>query len=190
MNRDKMKHLILFFLEKEGGDAYITKLLKLLYFADFHAYANNMESITGAKYEAWENGPVCRPVWEAFKHNNSFEGIESYVGEGRNSVLSGNLRFNSKPFTPGDLDSMEKVWDSYGAHNGNELIEKSHEDLPWRASKRTGKTVIPYGYANYAYMEGEGDDEPDFSEETQERWDRMGEEAQKIAKKKGIRLGA
>lgn len=63
LKRDKLEQAILFFLH----DPHIvqlgrTKLMKLLYFADFDHYERHHESITGARYYKLPFGPSPRKL--------------------------------------------------------------------------------------------------------------------------------
>jgi hypothetical protein len=61
-NRQKFKELILYLADRSGDDEGfgMTKLNKLLYFADFEAFRRLGRSITGATYQKLEWGRAAR----------------------------------------------------------------------------------------------------------------------------------
>src|SRR5262245_37324545 len=68
MNAEKMKHVILFFLERINNTSLgITKLMKLLYYIDFDHYEKYGSSVTGAVYRKLPHGPVPDKVDELIK---------------------------------------------------------------------------------------------------------------------------
>jgi len=63
-NRGKFEELVLYFAENSADDPLFgaTKLNKLLFFADFLAFAELGHSITGASYQALPNGPAPKEL--------------------------------------------------------------------------------------------------------------------------------
>ncbi len=81
-DRRKFEELVLYIAESTADDPNFgrVKLAKTMFYADFEAYRLYGESITGARYEAWQYGPYP-PVLES--------AINRLRNEGRIDVLPG-----------------------------------------------------------------------------------------------------
>jgi uncharacterized phage-associated protein len=58
---------ILRIADENGVPLSLLSLSKLLYFAHGEYLAHSGVPLIKQSFEAWENGPVCRLVWDAFK---------------------------------------------------------------------------------------------------------------------------
>jgi uncharacterized phage-associated protein len=56
--------------EESGKPLSLLSLMKLVFFAHGQYLAHSNHSLVKQRFEAWENGPVCRPIWDAFKGLN------------------------------------------------------------------------------------------------------------------------
>ena len=98
------------------------KLQKLAYIAHGWNLAINDEALICESPQAWDNGPVFRSVWNAFRDrgwNNGF--AKNPDGELYKAVLLKEERA-----------IIDHVWRRYGELDADELSDKTHEvGSPW-----------------------------------------------------------
>jgi uncharacterized phage-associated protein len=98
------------------------KLQKLCYYSQAWALAWTGEPLFNEDFEAWTNGPVSRPLFDAH------QGVYSLSAE---------------TFTPGNIDNLnddEKdtintVLGFYGEKTPFWLREQTHDELPWKTAR-------------------------------------------------------
>lgn len=126
----------------------ITKLMKLLYKADFEAAKRLGAPITGATYEAWDLGPVPREIHQALtREDRSDLPIRVEVG------MSGKNRkfYNFTPdesvdpscLSDDERSILDEVWQRYGRMDIQELIQEVHEDQAWKNAYPNKVIVYP-----------------------------------------------
>lgn len=99
-------------------------LQKLVYMAHGWNLAINGEALVLDRIEAWDGGPVFRPIWNHFR---------DFGRNARKGLLG---RQDGEPFVA-DLSSDEKtvithVWKRYGDYTGMQLSEMTHQEgTPW-----------------------------------------------------------
>ena len=144
----KAIQLILYILEKNGGEADFIKIFKILYFADQKHLAKFGRAMTNDNYIAMNHGPVPSNVYDIFKilkgqslFNNMADAFTPYFKiENNQNVIS--LR---KP----DLDEMSEseveCLDEAITENNDlgfaELSAKSH-DSAWISAERNGEIPL------------------------------------------------
>jgi uncharacterized phage-associated protein len=115
---------------------------KLMYFAHATFLVRTARPLVLGAFEAWEFGPVCRPIYDALKqHGRSV--ITDVIT--RRDPFSGT---ESVPAISDDIeaeDQVEAVMRSMGHLHPNQLIRLSHVEggawsIVWNKSK-TGATV-------------------------------------------------
>ena len=103
----------------EGGVAEgITnlKLQKMLYFAQAAHLSMYGKPLFEDEIEAWKFGPVVRSVYDQYKANGNSP-IAECVG----------IKLED------DLESfLESVWSIYGKYSASELVQITHNHLPWK----------------------------------------------------------
>lgn len=93
------------------------KLQKLLYYAKAMYYAVHDKQLFPEKVEAWENGPVVKDAYVAYRHES----------------LAENHRDSDCPEFEDDIEKVLKVVNHlYGYQTPNSLIDLSHEEMPWK----------------------------------------------------------
>ncbi len=151
LKRAKLEQAILFFLN-HANNPHLgkTKLMKLLYFADFDHFEQYEESITGARYRKLDHGPVPDDAWSAIEEMERAGRIE------RDDVRVGNYRQHhyetSEPvdltvFSQTELDVLHRVAQRWANHTTKQIEAATHGEAPWVAVKRN--EVIPYHLAHY-----------------------------------------
>ena len=148
--------LVEYILSKlNGGVADYWKVYKLLYFIDFQYYSKHKKSITGDDYYNWEYGPMPYQKGNAEYINNNI------INEGVKANLWRNINENTIQLIPGqnvtdqfnaeELIVIDEILLKYGALSGKELVDLSHEDMPWKMTKRGEK--IDYDYVMWRETE-------------------------------------
>lgn len=111
----KFQELILYIAEKSADDPSFgdTKLNKLLFFADFFAYANFGAPITGATYQKLEHGPAPRRLLPA---------RSELVKQGRVTVVKKG-RYHRRRVTVPRESADTRLFDSQELELVDELID-------------------------------------------------------------------
>lgn len=151
LRSEKLEQAILFFLHRASNEQLgKTKLMKLLYFADFDHYEQYEASITGARYRKLDHGPVPDDAWAA---------LESLEQDGRvtrqDVVGEGFIQHRYEPREPVDLsvfsdtevEVLQRVAERWAQHTTKQIEAATHGEAPWIAVRRN--EVIPYYLAHY-----------------------------------------
>lgn len=161
---EKLEQAILFFLEHASNEHLgKTKLMKLLYYADFDHYEQYGESITGARYRKLPRGPVPDDAADAIAR------LEQSARVRRDEVPMGSFmqhrytpaeQVNLGTFTEQERATLASVVKRWQAHSTPRISAATHGEAPWVAVKLDD--VIPYylaGYRNtYGAMELDADE--------------------------------
>lgn len=151
--KERVQNAVLFFVERTKNVG-ITKLCKLLYFADIDNYIQRGASITGLEYNARERGPVPHDVYielqkdipQRYRKYNlkNFIAREHPRSQKAGSdecffTIKKNKRFDSEYFTLNELDIMNTVAEKYRDTLGTEMSEESHmPGKPWEQTWADG----------------------------------------------------
>lgn len=123
-------------LAKDIGESVTNmKLQKLLYysFAWYLVENRNQDRLFEDDIEAWKYGPVVRSVYERF---NKY-GADSIPEPYEQTTLGTGFGLNDKQQV-----IIEDVYKSYGSKNAIELMQMTHNELPWRDTYEPGKSNI------------------------------------------------
>ena len=171
MKKDKLKNLIHFFVS-EIKDIPKVKLAKLLYYTDFEHYAEHNKSITKSEYVRLDFGP-CPDNFQEIIRDMTDEGVLE-VREKKYTrscpeicrtyhVFRSIEECDEDLFAANEMATIRKVLKKYGRLSGEKLAQKTHDEIPWKATKPFG--VIPYELAWYAFAEhGAESEDAIFSE--------------------------
>lgn len=133
-NLDKSQKLLLYLNTSLNGCDDKTKLAKLQYFCDFISKAFYDSSISGEDYRYQKNkqGPL------AFKYNRD---LDKLVEDG---FLERDGKYHHKPniglgalkaeFSSNEIKVMDYVLSKYGKLNWRELMNISHEQVPYKSA--------------------------------------------------------
>ncbi|UZO79946.1 DUF4065 domain-containing protein [Aquimarina sp. ERC-38] len=99
------------------------KLQKLLYYSQLWFFVKNDSKLFNDGIQAWIYGPVVYDVWANFKFMK--RGSIIPIGRAVNLTLD-NLTINH----------LDDVWRSYGHLSGSDLVDLTHNDLPWKNSRK------------------------------------------------------
>ena len=121
------------------------KLQKLIYYSQaVYLVLHNGEPLFREKIEAWTYGPVVRSIYKEYKKN----GIDIIK---HNSEEPINL--NSE-----EIEAIDFALEYYGKFTGPELINRTHQEDPWRYifDSENNHKVIPnadiYNYYRQFYI--------------------------------------
>lgn len=176
LKKAKLEQAILFFLHHANNASLgKTKLMKLLYYADFDHYEQYEEPITGSRYRKLDHGPVPDDPMLAIEEPERSGRItrEDVVAGGyRQHRYGTSERVDPETFSPTELDVLYQVAQRWATHTTKQIEAATHGEAPWIAVGRN--EVIPYHLAhyrnNFGAMELEDEDvaDPDGTREEDE----------------------
>ena len=107
-------------IDREAGDNIThLKLQKLIYYAQAWYLAMFDKPLFNNKIEAWLHGPVCREVYERFRHR-SWSPIPVTSVVSVSSAIDDEIRA-----------FLDEVWEVYGQYSATKLEKMTHEEVPW-----------------------------------------------------------
>ncbi|MEX2144594.1 MAG: Panacea domain-containing protein [Anaerolineales bacterium] len=144
---EKFKELILYIAIRSEGDNYFgaKKLNKLLFFADFLAYLNFGEPITGQDYQALQFGPAPRRLLPIRREMEQAKDIalrkQEFYTVDQHRIFA--LREpDLRKFKPEEIDLVNRLIAEYWDMKAGEIEALSHKFLGWEVSNY--KEIIPY----------------------------------------------
>jgi len=146
---EKLRELIVYVAHKSVGDRNfgMTKLNKILFFADFTAYQRNGRSITGAVYQHLDQGPCPQqlvPALADLKRGALKEVKEStYVGVRRRLIPTRSA--DTSLFAGDEIALIDEIIDILAPMTNTEVSELSHRTMAWRLTE--DRQEVPYGTA-------------------------------------------
>lgn len=151
LDREKLDQAILFFLHA-ANIAHLgkTKLMKLLYFADFDHFEQYDIPITGGRYRKLEHGPVPDDAMIAIEELDRTGRVRrtDVVSEGfTQHRYEPNEPVNLSAFAPTELDVLHQVAQRWAPHTTKQIEAATHGEAPWLAVRRN--EIIPYHLAYY-----------------------------------------
>ena len=114
-----------YILHKKGTMSTM-KLQKLCYYAQAWSLVWDDKELFPEEFEAWANGPVCRPLFTY--HKGLFSLSEKDINEKK---LSENSLTNT------EKETIDIILDNYGDKNAQWLSTLTHMEEPWQKA-RTG----------------------------------------------------
>lgn len=127
----KLKNAILYFIEKMNG-VFVTKMNKLLFFADFVSYRENGQAVTGLSYKAIQYGPVPEH-WDSIY--GLIEDIDQVIvdfGNGNSGQkLVSNVSFDASVFTSEQISVLENVYSTFKNDTSSKISNRSHNEEAW-----------------------------------------------------------
>lgn len=161
-NESKLKELIVYIASlSEKDDAFgATKLNKLLFRADFTAYAQWGKPLTGVEYFALENGPAPKPMKKLLRLMEDQGEIvirgKDYFGLEQHRVIPLRSPRLEGMFDVQEMNLLFRLIQQYWGRSGTSMSNESHEFLGWSLAKL--EETIPYSVALV------GDREPTLDE--------------------------
>ncbi len=144
---DKLRELVLYISEQCLGDQTFggTKQNKLLFYADFLAYLNFGEAITGQEYFRLQNGPALKR-WLPLKNKMLRDGdIKIEKGEFYGFPQHRTIplrKADVSVFTAREINLIDSIIKMHRGKTAAEISDESHEFIGWKLAKE--REVIPY----------------------------------------------
>lgn len=132
MKRIKPIEIAPYFIQKGVSPL---KLQKLLYYAQVWFFVRTGNKLFEDKIQAWIYGPVVYEIWDRFRFMR------------RSRIIPKN---RLQPIDLGVIEThLDDVWKAYGHLKGADLVDLTHEELPWKNSRKgllndepSGKEVL------------------------------------------------
>ncbi len=127
----KLKNTILFFIEHLGG-VFITKMNKLLFYADFMSYRDNGMAITGLTYKAIQHGPVPNQwnVMYGMLPDIDEEIVDFGNGYSGQKLVS-SISYDRDCFTKEENKILETVCQTFSQTSSTGISRISHLEDAW-----------------------------------------------------------
>lgn len=127
-----------------GSPVTNLKLQKVLYYTQAAFLVEYGEPCFEESIEHWRHGPVVPKVYSEYKGyvdkkilDAQDECLEVFVDSNGN-LAAKRLEFNRNNFYEEDIELMNTVIDSYQNVEPWEMVDKTHEELPWRNTEPNG----------------------------------------------------
>lgn len=145
-SRERVRQLILFIAERCQADPNfgMTKLVKVLYRADFESFARYGESITGSQYKKFPYGPVSEAALD-MRNKMREQGEVTVAKEGYSPYLRDRViplqEADLGSFSGRDIALIDGVIQMFRGLTATDVSEFSH-DHAWKAA--ADYEMIPY----------------------------------------------
>ncbi len=117
--------------EAQGKPLTPIQAIKLVYFAHGWCLGLYERPLIDDEVEAWDYGPVVRPVYDAFKRFGN-QPITELAKETRFLEPGASRRDVSANFSDEDRTLLDKIWATYGKFKGFQLSNLTHlPGTPW-----------------------------------------------------------
>lgn len=115
----------------------ITKLQKLLYYAQGYSLVKLGYPLFDDEIRAFEHGPVVKSVWK---------NAPAKMPNEKTTPLKLEMDFDFSTFTLDESQILADVWETFGEFSANYLSNKTHKDKPWidawRNAQNSGDDLI------------------------------------------------
>lgn len=136
----KFSNMVWFFSKKDRP--YLTKLNKLMFYADYYFFKNFQMSLSGAKYMRHHYGPVPEKFQTLYDNINDIEIIENDHGSFTSTIID---KCEEEIFNEQELEILNFVYDKFKTMYSGEIRDFSHEEKCW--IETPNKELISYNYA-------------------------------------------
>jgi len=136
VDRQKLRAMITYFVNQGAEDLGKTKLMKLLYYADFGFFAEHSRPISGATYRAYPRGPVPEAALQE---------LRSMVGDGLliqkminvGGYIQESHLVQGAPSLDGldseEIEFLARVWEKWKGASVSSIVTATHSEAPWRS---------------------------------------------------------
>lgn len=150
-NEDKLRELILYIAEKCKDDTYFgrIKINKALFFADFGAYAELGQAITGAEYYALQHGPAPRVMLRMQQEMIRDGDVIEVEGKFDQQRLHPLRKPDLSKFSASEIAYVDMVLDAMSEVPATAVTQYTHGLLGWQAAwnryeATKERVTIPY----------------------------------------------
>lgn len=145
-NIEKFKQMYLYILSKfKKNGIPKTKLAKLLYFADFRHFYNNLESMSGVLYRCKDYGPLADPFLDLTEDMSESGEIKiECLSGGANMISIKSTTFNNSYdlLTSEELKEIDDICKKWKDIDTKQIVNYTHQQKPWMACRKD--EIIPY----------------------------------------------
>ena len=146
----KMQELILYIASRYAGDSRfgVTRLNKVLFWADFEHFRRTGQAITGGTYIKLDHGPVLERVDDILDGLRARGELRLEQVESDPSMLKRPVALrpaNLELFTPEELRLVDEIIDANRGTTATDVSDLSHQFVGWQVAQ-LGE-AIPYGTA-------------------------------------------
>lgn len=142
----KIASAVKYFATELGG-VFVTKMNKLLFYADFLKYKREGFGLTGLQYRAIKFGPVPDNYGEVYSRAEGVE-MEDFIYEGGTSgqLLVATSKPDMDVFSEAEKEVLSEVCERFRKASAGEISEISHKEKGWMECIGS-RQLIPYSYA-------------------------------------------
>lgn len=142
-NNLKFMQMYFYILSKFKDGIPKTKLAKLLYFADFRSYYENLEPMSGVYYVRRQYGPLadCFLYLTDLLYDSGKISVDK-LPEGAFMIKSKSFTQSYDLLSDAEKKSIDEICELWRDKSTKEIVNYTHEQKPW-ASCRDGE-YIPY----------------------------------------------
>lgn len=147
LNFEKFHQMVVFFADRVTPT--ITKMNKLLFYADFLNYKKTGYSISGMKYKAIPYGPVpvrYRSLFDHLEHQQIIKLVRFNAGGYSGEDIHSEVQFDKEYFDEVELNSMIDVVRKFKGCSATEISDLSHREKAWIDNNKE-KMEIDYNYS-------------------------------------------
>lgn len=138
---DKLKNILLFFIEKENG-VFFTKMNKLLFYSDFLTYRLTGKGLTGLTYKAIAHGPV--PLkWDRIYsfYDEITQEIIQFPNGMEGTRMTSKLSPDLNDFNDVELKMLNYVYQRFKDDSSTTISETSHHEEAWKQFVNSDKLI-------------------------------------------------
>ena len=138
---DKLKNILLFFIEKENG-VFFTKMNKLLLYSDFLSYRLTGKGLTGLTYKAIAHGPV--PLkWDRIYsfYDEITQEIIQFPNGMEGTRMTSKLSPDLNDFNDVELKMLNYVYQRFKDDSSTTISETSHHEEAWKQFVNSDKLI-------------------------------------------------
>ncbi len=140
---DKLRNLVLAVAaHPEVKNLGVTKLWKLIYFADVTALREHGTTITESEFIKYPHGPVPsrgERVLKAMRRDGAVSTEQRAVGRFTQTCIEGSAHADLNVFSREERDVIDKVCRELGGETAQALSELSHDEPAWVVASELDK---------------------------------------------------
>lgn len=151
LNKEKYKNVILKMAkEMNKYELTTTKLAKILYYLDFISYRDRRKKITNDDFFKQERGPLAGSLYSVIDElieENKLVVEKEKKEDGREfHNYKNKVNPDETVFDKEELELLDNLIEKYRSWKTEEIVAKSHLELPWRKTEYARK--LSFKWAN------------------------------------------
>lgn len=125
------------------GSTFVTKMNKLLFYADFIHYKKHGYGITGLTYKALPFGPVPEHWGTLYSSLPGIDMEEFVYPSGQSGIKLESIKTDENVLSESELTTLGKVCKYFAEMNAGEISQTSHLEKGWIENK-DNRSAISY----------------------------------------------